>query len=277
MTKPKPERSQRAQLIEQTETLRALSWVDHHCHLGQDSSEALATIQNANDNGVKKLIDVGCDVAGSKLSVQRAAKHPNLYATAGLHPHQASQGTEGLEEVIASGGVVAVGECGLDFHYDYSERDDQYTAFIDQIGLAKKYDLPMVIHTRDAWSETFEILETHGAPELTIFHCFTGGVAELETCLKFDAYVSFSGILTFKNAAEIREAAVHCRPDRLLIETDSPYLAPVPYRSKKNEPANVIYVGAELARLRNSSVEDIARQCWQNTHRAYPGLEQIIT
>ena len=147
--------------------------------------------------------------------------------------------------------MLAVGECGLDYHYDHSPRAVQRTAFAAQIHLAHERDLPLVIHTRDAWDDTFDDPATvEGVRERTIFHCFTGGPAEADRCLDLGAFLSFSGIVTFKSAAEVRDAARRCPADRLLIETDSPYLAPVPHRGRPNQPAYVRHVGEYVATLR---------------------------
>lgn len=244
-------------------------WVDHHCHLDEHYVE---TIAHAKECGVSKLIDIGCDVEGAVRSLTRASEIDGLVATAGIHPHQAAQTTEGLEALLGHESLVAVGECGLDYHYDHAPRDVQQRVFAEQIDMANRYDLPLVIHTREAWDDTFAILDEVGVPNKVIFHCFTGGVAELKMCIERDAYISFSGIVTFKNATDIHEAARDCPKDRFLVETDSPYLAPVPYRGKQNRPGYVAFVGAELAQLRSTPVEEIARQAWCNTHNAYPKL-----
>ena len=135
--------------------------------------------------------------------------------------------------------LVAVGECGLDYHYDHSPRDAQRTAFAEQIALAQRHGLALVIHARQAWDDLFDVLEAEGVPERTVLHCFTGGPEEARRCLDAGMFVSFSGIVTFKNAVEVREAAALCPLDRLLVETDSPFLAPAPHRGKANEPAFV--------------------------------------
>ena len=152
---------------------------------------------------------------------------------------------------------IAVGECGLDFHYDHSPRDDQRTAFAEQIGFAHRLGLPLVIHTREAWDDTFAILDAEGVPGRTIFHCFTGGPDEARRCLERDAFVSFSGIVTFKGAPEVAAAAALVPLDRLLVETDSPYLAPVPHRGRRNRPAWVTDVGAHIAGIRGLAVDEV--------------------
>ena len=246
-----------------------LRWIDNHCHLGEDPAATLAAAAAA---GVVRLIDVGCDLATSQSCLERARRHPEVYATVGLHPHEARHGVEGLEALLADPNVVAVGECGLDYHYDHSPRAEQRAAFATQIGWANECGLPLVIHTRDAWDETFAILDAEGVPERIVFHCFTGGPDEARACLDRGGWLSFSGIVSFRSAADVQAAARVCPLDRILVETDSPYLAPVPHRGKSNRPAWVSLVGEHLAALRNESVEAIAEATWSNAHRAYPRL-----
>jgi TatD DNase family protein len=154
--------------------------------------------------------------------------------------------------------VVAVGECGLDYFYEHSPRAAQRAAFAAQIALAQALDLALVIHARDAWDDLFDVLAAEGVPERTVLHCFTGGPEEVDRCLAAGMYVSFSGIITFKNAGDVRAAATRCPLDRLLVETDSPFLAPVPHRGRPNEPALLPLVGATVAELKGCAVEEIA-------------------
>jgi TatD DNase family protein len=220
--------------------------------------------------GVERMITVGCDVDQSTSYLAVAASQPGrVWATAGVHPHEARLGLDGLAALLASGGAVAVGECGLDFHYDHSPRPTQREVFVAQIGLAHAFDLPLVIHTREAWHETFDLLATEGVPDPTVFHCFSGGAAEARRCLDLGAHLSFSGIVSFPSAEELREAAALCPADRLLVETDSPYLAPVPHRGKKNRPAWVPAVGAAVAAARNEPVDAVAEATWANAERVY--------
>lgn len=244
-------------------------WIDNHCHFGDDVE---ASIDAARAVGVAKFIDVGCDLASSSACVSRAHGHEQIYATVGLHPHEAKHGLDGLEELLGRPHVVAVGECGLDYHYNHSPSNDQRDMFAAQISMAQKHNLPLVIHTREAWEETFEILDAQGMPDQTIFHCFTGGPDEATACLERGGYLSFSGIVSFKSATDVQAAAQLCPLDRLLVETDSPYLAPVPHRGKPNQPAWVSVVGEVLASLREDTVANIADATWRNAHRAYPGL-----
>ena len=178
-------------------------------------------------------------------------------------------GLDGLVELLDHSSVVAVGECGLDYHYDYSPRDQQAESFVAQIGLAKERDLALVIHTRDAWDDTFEILDREGMPARTVFHCFTGGPDEAKAAVERGAYVSFSGIVTFKTAQDLRDAAVIVPEERILVETDSPYLAPVPHRGKPNQPANVAVVGQYLAELLDMPVADFANRTTANANTLF--------
>jgi TatD DNase family protein len=244
-------------------------WIDNHCHLeaGAAGDEVVAAAAGA---GVERLVTVGTDVASSQRMIAIARSHPGrVWATAGVHPHDASAGIDGLVELLASPEVVAVGECGLDHHYDHSPRSVQREVFEAQIGLAHEHDLALVVHTREAWGDTFDILAAEGIPERTVFHCFTGGPDEAERCLELGAYLSFSGILGFPSATELRAAAARCPLDRVLVETDSPYLAPVPHRGKRNQPAWVPLVGAALADTLGVSIDDVAAATWANAVALY--------
>jgi TatD DNase family protein len=168
--------------------------------------------------------------------------------------------------------VVAIGECGLDYYYEHSDRPAQREAFAQQIQLAHEHGLTLVIHSRDAWDETLEILDAEGVPPQTIMHCFSGGPDEARRCVERGIYLSFSGIVTFKNAQDLRDAALFCPEDRLLIETDSPYLAPVPHRGRDNEPALVAVVGTAIAKLRGVDPEALAALTSANARAAFPRL-----
>ncbi len=242
----------------------ALAWTDAHCHLEYRDGDSLdAQVDAARQAGVLRLVDVGTDRARSELAAAHAAANPSVWATAGLHPHDAVNGWDWLPDALddaAARRIVAVGECGLDYHYDHSPRDVQRAAFAAQVGLAHERGLALVIHTREAWDETFAILRAEGVPERTVFHCFTGGPDEAERALELGPGVclSFSGIVSFPSAGSLREAAVRCPLDRLTVETDSPYLAPVPYRGKPNRPEWVPLVGAAVAAAKGCSVEEVA-------------------
>ena len=239
-------------------------WTDSHCHLQYDGIPAEA-LERAAAAGVTRMICIGTDADQSQQAIEVAAAAPGqVWATVGVHPHEAKVGTDAILPLLDRPGVVGVGECGLDYFYEHSPRDLQRAAFAAQIGLARAHDLALVIHTRDAWDETFAILDAEGVPERVVFHCFSGGPAEARLALQRGAYLSFSGILTFKKADDLRAAAALCPAHRLLVETDAPYLAPVPHRGQPNEPALVAVVGAALAEVRGVPVEDIAAVTSEN-------------
>ncbi len=254
----------------------SIRWTDDHCHLGWDVDEQVdatevdAMVTEALDAGVERLVTVGTDALRSAEAVDAAARHPGVvWATVGLHPHEARHGLDGVVDLLGRDGVVAVGECGLDYHYDHSPRPVQRAMFAAQIALAHERDLALVIHTREAWDDTFAVLDSEGVPRRTVFHCFTGGPDEARACLERGGYVSFSGIVTFRSADDVRAAAVMCPLERLLVETDSPYLAPVPHRGRPNRPALVPLVGAAVADVKGVPVEAVAEATWDNAERVY--------
>ncbi|MGI9623580.1 MAG: TatD family hydrolase [Acidimicrobiales bacterium] len=246
-----------------------MRWIDNHCHL-DPGAEGDAQISEAAAAGVERFIDVGTDSARNHQTIAAAERHPGVvFATVGVHPHDASEGIDGLADHLDHGGVVAVGECGLDYHYDHSPRDIQQHVFAAQIGLAHEAGLPLVIHTREAWEDTFAILDTEGLPKSTVFHCFTGGPAEAEECLARGGWLSFSGIVTFKNADDLRSAVENTPLERLMLETDSPYLSPEPKRGSRNAPANLPLIGNLVAELKGVEPSDLAKQVWDTTHAFY--------
>ncbi len=250
-------------------------WFDSHCHLDDGGvEEAADVLARARAAGVGGAITIGCDAASSRAAIGIAATHDDVWATVGLHPHEAKHGVDTIVDVLDEPGVIAVGECGLDYHYDHSPRPAQREAFAAQIALAHERRLPLVIHTREAWDDTLAILHAEGPPASTVFHCFTGGPSEARRCLDLGGRLSFSGIVTFKGATDVQDAARLCPDDRLLVETDSPYLAPVPYRGRRNEPAYVAHVGSAVAALRGATVEDLSRLSTTNARVAF-GLPDL--
>lgn len=255
-----------------------LSWFDSHCHVQQHYEPDTEVLARAARLGVTDLVCVGTDAASSaqalELSASPPSGSPRIWATVGLHPHEASRGVDEvaavLDRAMADGPTpVALGECGLDYYYEHSPRDAQLDVFAAQIGLAQRHDLALVIHARDAWDDLFDVLVAEGVPERTVLHCFTGGPTEARRCLDAGLFLSFSGIVTFKNATEIREAATLCPLDRLLVETDSPFLAPAPHRGKRNEPGNVSLVGAFIAELKGLEPSAVASSSGQTAARAF--------
>lgn len=246
-----------------------------------------ALVAEAVDAGVVGAVCVGTEVASSEgaLTVAEAVTAAGgpfrLWATVGVHPHEAAVGTAGLarllDDAMAAGRpVVGIGECGLDYHYDHAPRNVQRGVFAEQVAMASVHDLPLVVHTRDAWDDTLDILKAEGPPACTVVHCFTGGPAEARRCLDLGAHLSFSGIVTFRNADDVRAAAALCPADRLLVETDAPFLAPVPHRGRPNRPAWVSVVGEAVAAVRSQSVTTVAEATMATTCRVF-GLEAWLS
>ncbi|MEX2626648.1 MAG: TatD family hydrolase [Ilumatobacteraceae bacterium] len=248
--------------------------IDSHCHVHDPRipDGTAGAVAAAHAAGVTTMITVGCDRATSLAAIDAAADHDGVHATVGLHPHDARHGVDTIVDLLDTPGIVAVGETGLDYYYEHSPRDAQRTAFAAQIQLAHERDLPLVIHTRDAWDDTFDVLDAEGAPTRTVFHCFTGGPDEVRRALALGAFVSFSGIVTFPSATDLHDAARRCPLDRTLVETDSPYLAPVPNRGKPNRPAWVTHVADRLATLHGTTTERVATTTRLATQLAFPGI-----
>lgn len=251
-------------------------FVDSHAHIDGPEFDAdrLEVIQRARDVGVSAILNVGTGDPHSgalERSIELAEKHEHVYAAIGTHPHDArlfdDQAERRITDLIAkSERVIGWGEIGLDFHYDNSPRDVQVYSFRRQLQLARSALLPVIIHTREAEAETIEILrsEWQGSGLPGIMHCFSGTSDLAQMAVKIGMFISFSGIITFKKADALRSAATEVPMDRLLIETDCPYLAPVPYRGKRNEPAYVVEVARCLAELRGVSLAEIARITAEN-------------
>lgn len=246
------------------------SWIDAHCHLqlaGGDDHVA-----RARAAGVVTMVCVGTDAATSAEALGFAVRYADVLATVGLHPHDADRVDAEwgeLERMAADPRCVGIGETGFDLHYRNSSIEGQEDAFRRQIRLAAGLGKALVIHSRDAWADTFRVLDDEGVPERTVFHCFTGGPDEARAALDRGCSLSFSGIVSFKNAADVREAAALTPADRLLVETDSPYLAPEPHRGRENEPAFVAAVGAALAAARGEAVGMTAACTRANAERVF--------
>ncbi|HUC13607.1 MAG TPA: TatD family hydrolase [Acidimicrobiales bacterium] len=244
-------------------------WCDNHCHIPYEGI-GVEAIEEARVVGVTRIITVGTDAEHSATALRVAEAYDGVWATVGLHPHDAVNGVATVEPLLlGQPKLVAIGECGLDYHYDYSPRPLQREAFAAQVALANSHDLALVVHTREAWDDTFAILRAEGVPERTVLHCFTGGAPEAQICLGLGIWLSFSGIISFKNAGDIREAAALCPIDRLLVETDSPFLAPVPHRGKTNSPAYVPLVGAAVAAVKGVDVSEVEEASWAAAAAAF--------
>lgn len=250
--------------------------IDSHCHLDYPpmSDDLDATLERARAAGVEQCIHIGCSPTTMAPAVELAQAHACVFASVGVHPHDARLLDDPLlaeiERLAGEAKVVAVGETGLDYHYDFSPREAQLSAFAAQIELARAIDKPLVLHIRDAHADAWEVLDAHPArANPGVVHCFTGTPQEAERWLERGWHISFSGISTFKKAAELREAAALVPAERILLETDAPYLAPEPLRGRKNEPANVAFTCVALAAVRDESPEQLARQAAENTRRLF--------
>jgi TatD DNase family protein len=251
--------------------------VDSHCHLDdrQFDADREAVIERARAAGVELMLAIGTGDGPPDLEagIRLAETHEGIYATAGVHPHDARKATPAvwarMRELLRHPKVVAVGEIGLDYYYDNSPRNEQRAAFIEQMKIAAEAGKPVVIHTRDAWDDTVGLLGEHWALSGLggIMHCFPGGPEEAGQVLAMGFFLGFGGVLTFPKAHRVRQAAKLAPRDRLLIETDAPYLAPVPHRGKRNEPALVRETLKKLAEVRGESEEDLAAATTANFHR----------
>lgn len=253
-------------------------FIDTHTHLDDarynDDREAM--IARARETGVEAFVSIGCDLTTSQAAVSLADHYPFVYASVGVHPHEVKhiqdEWYDEFRQLAKSKKVVAYGEIGLDYHYNYSSPKEQRDRFREQIQLARELRLPLIIHTREAQEDTIAILKEENASEVGgVFHCFSGDAWLAKEGLELGFYLSFSGILTFQNAAALREIAKQTPLNRVLIETDCPYLTPVPYRGKRNEPAYVSKVAQQLASIHSPalSLEQIGGQTSDNAKRLF--------
>lgn len=254
-------------------------FIDSHAHLDAkdfdlDRSETMARAKAAR---VGRILAIGSGTGPGSLdcAVALAKQYDNIDASIGIHPHEAKLASqvdfEFLQSLASHPKVVAWGEIGLDFFYSHSARDIQLNVFAHQLELAGKTELPVIIHTRDAETETIELLRRQSQKKALqgVMHCYSGSLEMARTCLEFGFSISFSGMITFPKAQNIRDVAQQMPLDRLLIETDSPYLAPVPHRGKRNEPSFLVETAEVLARLKGISTEELARHTTENYYRLF--------
>ena len=249
--------------------------VDTHCHLFLMDVEPALAVEAAKAAGVDRLICVGVDVESSRSSLELADAFEGVFATAGMHPHDASafdaQASARIEELLHDPRVIAVGECGLDYFRMRSPIDDQLSTLASHVELSKESGKPMVVHVRDAWTDVLRLLDERGA-ERVVIHCFSGDGAIAKECSERGYWISFAGNITYPKNLHLREAAVTAPLDRILVETDSPFLAPQALRGRNNTPANVVHALAEVARVRRSPIDEVVRATSANARRAFPGL-----
>lgn len=252
--------------------------VDSHAHLLSIEDPAGA-VSRAGDEGVGKIISIGTGIESSLATMELSRKYRGVYVSVGIHPHSASGFSEEamreFEGMAEDPKVVAIGETGLDYHYMNSPREDQVRSFEAHMELAGRCGLPFVVHVRDADEDLLSMLRgTDLGPRPGVIHCFSGDYETAKKYLDLGFFISFSGIVTFKRAGEVRDAAARIPIERLLYETDSPYLAPVPRRGKPNEPCNVVYVARLIAELRGLSLEEFTRIVFENVTELFPKVSR---
>jgi len=253
--------------------------IDTHCHLTFDelAGNVEAVIARSKAAGVTGWITVGTDAQQNRKAIELADKFENMYATVGIHPHDAKDATAEtmaeLKELAQNEKVVAIGETGLDFHYNYSPHQDQKRVFAQQLKIAAEFNLPVIVHCREAFDETMEILEqSSSGVKKVVFHCFSGSAQQAKVVLDKGFHISFTGVVTFKNAEKTRDAAKIVPVGRLMLETDCPYMSPEPMRKQKiNEPALMIHTAKFLAELKQMPLDDFA-EAVTATSEAFFGL-----
>ncbi len=258
-------------------------WIDTHCHLTHARHEEGTTpeslINGALENGVDGMLTISCQISGDFKAQQALAHtHENVWCSIGTHPHDSGKPEEKaitlaqiVETASADPKIIGIGESGLDYYYEYSPREDQQESFRKHIRACLETDLPLIVHTRDAEEDTIAIMKEEGDHGRLrgVMHCFSGSPWLAEEALKLGFYLSFSGIVTFNKAQELQEIARNAPLDRILVETDAPFLAPVPYRGKPNKPAYVAQTGAFLAGLKDMKVEDLAAATTKNFYTLF--------
>lgn len=254
---------------------------DSHAHyddeaFDEDRDELLGALPQ---NGVGAVVNVGASLETSKMSLELAKKYPHVYAAVGVHPENAGEVDgkclEWISEHTGYEKVVAVGEIGLDYHYEGFDKNVQWEAFEGQLGIAERTNLPLIIHSRDAAEDTLRIIKKHMESRKTnrenpgVIHCFSYSKEMAQEYLKMGFYIGIGGVVTFSNAKKLKEVAAEISLDRILLETDCPYLSPVPNRGKRNSSLNLSYVAAEIAKIRNISESELIRATWDNARRMY--------
>lgn len=252
-------------------------WIDLHCHLDMMEEGAEKAIENAKAAGVKKIVTIGTEPSDHQFVLEIAQRYyPDVFCTLGVHPHQGAIYTDQVGQFIEANvsrkEVIAVGEIGLDYYYNQSPQAEQKEAFRKQLDIAARTKMPVQIHTRDADADTVEILKEYKGQVTGIIHCFTGTQWLAQQCLDLGFNISISGVVTFKNAQDLRDTVKSLPLDRIHVETDAPFLAPVPMRGKKNTPAFVVHTAHFVADLKGVSVEKLAEITLQNAQKMFPKI-----
>ena len=246
--------------------------IDTHCHINVDAfkDDEDIVIKEAFESGIKKMIVIGFDDKTNQKAIELAEKYDHIYATVGIHPTEAHQlSTKHLESLLKHYKVVAVGECGTDLYWEKSYLKEQQIILKEQVLLSIKYDLPLVIHTRDSFDEAFDITKEYKGKAKGVFHCFSSHLEDAKRAIDLGFYIGIDGPVTFKNAKDIKEIATHIPLDRILIETDSPYLSPHPHRGKRNEPKYLHLIAESIAALRGIDVHEVIIQTTKNAETLF--------
>jgi len=249
--------------------------VDTHAHLDHErfDSDREQIIGTLKDSGVDCCITIADSVESSRAACALAQKHEPIYAAAGVHPHNAGDCAPGylaeLEQLLSGAKAAAVGEIGLDYHYDFSPREAQKRVMLEQIALAGRLGKPVVFHVREAWGDFLALLRAGEIPSAAVLHSFSGSIESLRECLDRGMMVSFTGIVTFKNAKTVKEAAVFAPADRIMVETDCPYMTPEPFRGKRCEPAHVRHTAEYIAALRGMDAQEFFELTSDNARRFF--------
>ena len=251
-------------------------FIDSHTHLDDErfDSDRDLVIKNLKANGIDLVVNIGADIASSISTMNLAKTHENIYAAVGVHPHSVSElvgvGLDEIENLARQDKAVAIGEIGLDYYYENSPKNLQKEYFIEQIRLAKKLDLPIVIHSREAVKDTLDIIKSEKSSNLRgVMHCFSSSVEIAKEYIKLGFYIAIGGVVTFKNARVTKEVAQFIPLENLLIETDCPYLAPEPFRGKRNEPKYIKHTAEEIAKIKEIDLEEIAYSTSANAKKLF--------
>lgn len=254
-----------------------ISWIDVHAHLDMLEDSPAETLKKAKEAGVSKIITIGTEPKDHEFVLATAKQfYPDIYCTLGVHPHQGVEWSEQvgawIEKHLGEKEVVAIGEIGLDYYYNQSPVDSQRVAFRRQLEMAAQHQMPVQIHTREAEADTFEILQDFKGQVTGLIHCFTSSIDLAKQCLDLGYNISFSGVVTFKNAENLRQTCQYVPLDRIHVETDSPFLAPTPLRGKKNTPAYVVHTAALVADIKGISLQKLAEITNENARHLFPKI-----
>lgn len=251
-----------------------MEFIDVHAHLTDKKFENVEDVLvRAKENGISKIICAACDLSSSKMAVELASNHPNVFATIGIHPECVSEfnddTTAQLESLAKNPKVVAVGEIGLDYYWVDDNKSLQKKVFKEQILLANRLGLPVVVHSRDAMEDTIKILQENRLEKESLLHCYSGSIESAKLLDKLNFSFSFGGVVTFKNAKNAVEVVSFLPIEKILLETDCPYMSPEPFRGKQNEPKNVVYIADKISKIKNISLEDVSKITTENAKRLF--------